>query len=110
MSVSKKSQEEALFKETQLRSMLGDELYESGGLCGKDWLLEHGLDVTNDDIGNESLEVISGNRKVEILSRMRRGDVKVVLASVITEGSLAQHLSAESKTMNAPSRGQKKGK
>jgi hypothetical protein len=53
-----------------MRNMLGP-LVDTGGLCGKEWLLEHGMDVTMEDIENQKLEVISPNHKTTINAKLK---------------------------------------
>jgi hypothetical protein len=68
--------------EAELQKKLGA-VWATGGLCGKDWLIQHLNDVTQEDIDNQGLELITNNHKVVLKAGMKKGNIKTALTAVM---------------------------
>jgi hypothetical protein len=76
------SQQEKMKREERLRQRLGS-VYENGGLPGKDWLAQHGNDISQEDIDNQILEIFRDNKRVcGIKARLKRTETRKVLKVV----------------------------
>lgn len=59
-------------------------LLNTGGLCGKDWLLKHMCDVTEEDINNLKIEVKSNGHKFKLGLAMKKKDRLYILQELVS--------------------------
>ena len=51
-------------------------------ICGEDWIIQHGRDVTWDDWNKQTMEVSSDRHKTTIFAKIKPKDLKTVLAGI----------------------------
>jgi len=64
------ARKEKLEKEAEIRKQLGDLVFTTGGLPGRDWLTDHSGDITMEDINNQTLEIYRNDKKVMSIKPM----------------------------------------
>jgi hypothetical protein len=75
---------EKLQKEAEARRQLGDLVFNTGGLPGKDWLINHSGDVTMEDINSQTLEIFRGDKKVMSIKPVaKRKDARYAIRTAL---------------------------
>jgi len=76
------TEQERMKREQKMRSCLG-QIYVNGGLPGKEWLSQHGNDITQEDIDNQTLEIFRDDKRVcGIKARLNGSKTRKVLKVV----------------------------
>jgi hypothetical protein len=76
-------------RDTRLRKLLAIEnvapgIFDRETLCGEDWLLKKGLNVSQDTIAAQKLELL-GERKIILTNKIKSKDRKVILHKFVKE-------------------------
>lgn len=84
LRLEEQARKDKLQKEAETRRQLGNLVFDTGGLPGKDWLINHSGNITLQDINEQTLEIYRDDKKVMgIKPTMKRKDAKYAIKTAL---------------------------